>query len=75
MSLNIIKYRVFLKVLLLRAYKLASFKYTRVTEHKIQGVLENSVVARFAAINFEDTRDTERSKTQSVLESSVVVLF
>ena len=31
-----------------------------------------SVVARFGAIKFEDTRVTEHNKIQGVLESSVV---
>jgi hypothetical protein len=47
-SLSRVKYRMFLRVLLLRAFKLARFEDVRVTEQsKIQDVLESSVVARF----------------------------
>jgi len=46
-ALNRVKYRVVLKVVLLRAFKLARFEDMRGTEQsKIQGLLESSV-ARF----------------------------
>ena len=51
MSLSGVKYRMFLKVLLLRAFKLARFEDIRVNEqNKIQGVLERSTSHQLTSI-------------------------